>query len=273
VRTHGIALLVLLPAALWAQKRDSTCTPPHTPDSLTVIVTAQLNAFDPKRPIPDSYRGLLLQEIATRLRVPQPFVLSTYVIPDSIDGAKNEPQRAYAGLYAMLAISIDNSSIAAKLAVSSAVPAFDKALIDAVNAIAAVGAVPSLPESARGKKLELRLRIGTVQHVDSGEALFRVRVPLARLSSDPMPKPGTRGPRYPEELRQVNMEGSVLVQFVVDEEGLALAGSIRVIRATHLLFAESVLEFIKKMRLHPARIGGCAVAVVVAQPVNFTLRR
>ncbi|MGH7677430.1 MAG: energy transducer TonB [Gemmatimonadaceae bacterium] len=267
-------VLVLLPTLLTAQRREPACVPPHTPDSLTVAVTAKLTPFDTSQALPAPFVGLLLQEIGTRLEIPQPFVLSTYIAPDTLDGRENKPRRAYAGVYAMFAITVHRGTIKPLLASSTGVPAFDTALLKAISSVGADSAVPPLPESLRNEQVELRLRIYTSPQLEKGEeTLFRLRVPVAMLSHDVKPLRPRSPLHYPDELRRVNMQGSVLTQYVVDEAGLPLEGSLRIVSATHALFAQAVIEFIPKARFEPARIGGCPVAVTVQQPFNFVLVR
>ena len=267
------AWLLFVPVALGAQQEaSSACRPAHTPDSLTVVVTAQLTPFDPAQPVPASYPGLLLDEIVFRLQLPRPFVVSTWFQPDSIGGQPNKDARAFAGLFAMVAITLHEGSIKARLASTSAVPAFDAALLRAVESVGADATIAPLPDSLRTKTLDLRLLIQTTETPGSSDALFRLRVPVARVSKPVSQRPGTMALRYPDELRRQHVEGSVVVQFVVNEEGKPLGGSIRVLKATHLLFAQNVVEAVPRARYLPAEIGGCPVAVVVQQPFNFSLR-
>jgi TonB family protein len=268
---RSVGILMLVPTLLIAQRTERACIPPHTPDSLTVVVGAQVTSFDTSVTLPPSFTGLFLQEISNRLRPPTPFVLSTYQGLDSLDGLPT-PGRAYAGAFAMFAITVRDKTVKGGLSASSGVPGIDRAFIDAINRVGADSATPPLPAELRKSRVELRLRVFTAVGVADGDALFRVRVPLATLSH-PVALKATRGAlRYPEELRRENMEGSVLLSFVVDEQGRPLDGSVRLVKATHALFAQAVLGFLPKQRFEPARIGGCPVAQLVQWPFNFSLR-
>ena len=74
-------------------------------------------------------------------------------------------------------------------------------------------------------------------------------------------------------LRSANVEGEVLVQFVVDTTGRVENGSVKVLKSSHDLFTNSVRSALSNMRFYPAEIGGRKVKQLVQQPFNFTLTR
>jgi protein TonB len=85
--------------------------------------------------------------------------------------------------------------------------------------------------------------------------------------------PGVRPPAYPEALRGAGIEGKVLVEFVVDERGQAVQGSIRVVQSDNDLFADAVRVALGRMRFTPAEVGGKKVSQLVQMPFVFTLNR
>ena len=60
-------------------------------------------------------------------------------------------------------------------------------------------------------------------------------------------------PRYPDRLRDLRVEGEVLVQFTVNENGRADAGSMQVVRSPHALLTEAVRAVLPQFRFEPAR--------------------
>ncbi|MEO5589441.1 MAG: TonB family protein [Gemmatimonadaceae bacterium] len=84
---------------------------------------------------------------------------------------------------------------------------------------------------------------------------------------------GGYAPEYPVSLRNARIEGSVTLQFVVDKEGRARAGSERILASTNELFAATVLRSLPQMRFVPARIGNRPVAQTVQQLFAFRLDR
>jgi protein TonB len=83
--------------------------------------------------------------------------------------------------------------------------------------------------------------------------------------------PGTKGPAFPDVLRSIGTQGTVLAQFVVDSTGRALADTFTALHSDHPLFTASVRTALSRMRFVPAEIGGRKVAQLVQQPFQFTL--
>lgn len=95
---------------------------------------------------------------------------------------------------------------------------------------------------------------------------FQVEQPVTQL-------PGSASPRYPDILRQAEIEGDVMAQFVVDEQGVADVSTFKVLKSSHDLFTESVRLALPNMRFTPARVGGKAVKQLVQQPFGFRVAR
>jgi protein TonB len=84
---------------------------------------------------------------------------------------------------------------------------------------------------------------------------------------------GNPVPEYPRALRNANVEGTVLVQFVIDTTGRADLHSFRAITSPHTLFADAVRDAVARMRFQPARVGERPVRVLVQQRFAFRLAR
>jgi protein TonB len=76
---------------------------------------------------------------------------------------------------------------------------------------------------------------------------------------------------YPQVLRQSRVSGRVLIELVVDEEGLPVPGSARVIEASHPAFGEAALRAVDRFRFSPAKVGGTPVPVVVTIPIQWSV--
>lgn len=85
--------------------------------------------------------------------------------------------------------------------------------------------------------------------------------------------PGARPPAYPESLRGAGIEGKVLVEFVVDERGQPVQGSIRLVQSDNDLFTDAVRVALGRLRFTPAEVGGKKVSQLVQMPFVFTLNR
>jgi protein TonB len=83
--------------------------------------------------------------------------------------------------------------------------------------------------------------------------------------------PLSDGPAYPEALRSKQIEGSVMVRFIVDTLGFADSSSFRVIEATHPGFADAVRSALPRMRFLPAETAGRHVPQLVMQLFRFVL--
>ena len=83
--------------------------------------------------------------------------------------------------------------------------------------------------------------------------------------------PGAPLPKYPESLRGAGIEGKVVAEFVVDEEGRVALDSVRFVRSDNVLFEEAVRNVLKRTHFAPAEIGGKKVRQLVQMPFVFTI--
>ena len=84
---------------------------------------------------------------------------------------------------------------------------------------------------------------------------------------------GGAPPRYPDVLRNAGVEGQVIAEFVVDEQGRSEERSVRFVRAGNPLFEDAVRVALRRMRFIPAEIGGRKVKQLVQMPFVFTITR
>jgi outer membrane biosynthesis protein TonB len=78
-------------------------------------------------------------------------------------------------------------------------------------------------------------------------------------------------PPYPEAMLKKHIEGTVLVQYVVDTSGFADTSSFKVLYTTHKDFASSVRRTLPFMRFRPALMGLVKVKQLVQQPFAFRI--
>jgi TonB family protein len=78
-------------------------------------------------------------------------------------------------------------------------------------------------------------------------------------------------PAYPESMLRRRIEGSVIVQYVVDTLGHADTLTFRVISATHADFARAVKTTLPRMRFRPAIMANRLVPQLVQQPFAFRI--
>jgi len=80
-------------------------------------------------------------------------------------------------------------------------------------------------------------------------------------------------PRYPETLRQAQVEGNVIIMFAIDTAGRVLMPSVKVLRSTHDLFTRAVMDALPGFRFQPAELGGHRVPSLAEMPFEFTIGR
>ncbi|MFN8572212.1 MAG: TonB family protein [Gemmatimonadaceae bacterium] len=78
-------------------------------------------------------------------------------------------------------------------------------------------------------------------------------------------------PPYPASLLRKHVEGSVMVQYVVDTTGRADTASFKVLATTHKEFAQSVRTTLPQMRFHAAIMAGRHVKQLVQQAFSFRI--
>lgn len=85
--------------------------------------------------------------------------------------------------------------------------------------------------------------------------------------------PGAPREHYPNALRAANVEGSVLLQFVVDAKGMVDTTTIKVLKSTHDSFSLSARATLRRTHFTPAEVGGRRVKQLVQMPFQFSLKR
>ena len=79
-------------------------------------------------------------------------------------------------------------------------------------------------------------------------------------------------PVYPRAFESMGVAGRVVLEYVVNTDGMVERGSVRVIETSHAVFSESAVHAIEASRFRPARLGKIAVKQLVRQAVRFAGR-
>lgn len=79
-------------------------------------------------------------------------------------------------------------------------------------------------------------------------------------------------PQYPRMMQQANIEGNVLLQFVVETDGHVSRSTIEVLNSTHRAFEGPARDMIQKCLFRPGRVRASAVRVLVQMPIVFALQ-
>ena len=78
---------------------------------------------------------------------------------------------------------------------------------------------------------------------------------------------------YPDLLRRAGIEGTVLVEVIIDTTGHAEPASMRIVQSSNRAFELSARDAVLKSLYRPGRVRGQAVRVLVQVPINFSIRR
>lgn len=79
-------------------------------------------------------------------------------------------------------------------------------------------------------------------------------------------------PTYPPMLKEAGIQGTVVVEFVVDTTGHPEPSSWRVISSPQNLFTTAAKDAVLRTIYRPGRMRGRAVRVLVRQPISFTFK-
>jgi TonB family protein len=80
-------------------------------------------------------------------------------------------------------------------------------------------------------------------------------------------------PEYPRMPLEARIEGTVVLEAIIDTLGHPEPGSIRVITSTHRAFEAAATAAMRRALYQPGRVQGHRVRVLVRQPVRFALPR
>jgi TonB family protein len=113
----------------------------------------------------------------------------------------------------------------------------------------------------------IRLRFGMEPDESDGIARFAlIEEPVRALLA-------MRSLTYPEFARVSDIEGEVVVSFVVRPEGMVDPSTVHVARASNIVLRDAVLAALHHMQFRPAMIDCRPVSQLVVQPFTFTLQR
>ncbi len=79
-------------------------------------------------------------------------------------------------------------------------------------------------------------------------------------------------PMYPPLLMQAGIEGTVMVQAIIDTMGRVEPSSLKITQTANPGFNESAKQTVLKSLFRPARVYGRAVRVLIQLPVTYTIR-
>ncbi|MEO5818829.1 MAG: TonB family protein [Gemmatimonadaceae bacterium] len=142
-------------------------------------------------------------------------------------------------------------------------PSAPVALSRVANAVASSPRRPGGVVDVRAGNRTATPRRDSVPARSTVPAMEKTPEPRARTESANAPAPNAPTsptligaapqPQYPESLRDQQIEGEVVVQFVVDETGRPDVSSMTVVRSPHALLTNAVRAVLPQFRFEPAR--------------------
>ena len=126
------------------------------------------------------------------------------------------------------------------------------------------------------RQVQPRKAEAQLQHRNSNEP--EPRLPTGtyfeyQVERPALPLPSNSPPRYPSELRAANVEGEVMAQFIVNENGSVDSTTFTVVRAEQPEFVQAVRAALSSFRFSPALVGGRPVKQLVQMPFKFGLSK
>ena len=301
-----LPLLVLIAGALGSPPADTVPPPPacdsavlRTPvgSATDTLVLTLRRADGSTARLPSPWAEATLDAVARHLVLPRPVALPAWVPLRSLaPGAGQTASDTIVPTLFNAAFAVVTAAgrlqEAPALAASSLDGRADDALLRAVRAADSARALAPAPVGP-GEALRVLVGLG-IAGAEADRAAGRARAdgglvarattavttypvePIRRdrllLTESPAPAAATGpGPRYPSQALRAGEEGSAAVTYVLDEQGVPVAGTLLAVSYTGRAFARAALDFLPGARFTPGRVAGCAVPMLVRQPFEFRL--
>lgn len=182
------------------------------------------------------------------------------------------------------AVTVQKGALAraAKRAVALLVPDLTQLRVAVDASLAALAKVPDAPDLEITARTSGPKDFGDVSTSDllGGSVMYAMTHPGKgnAYGSDVVekiawPEKGNPKPRYPEVLQRQGVEGSFVVEFVVDSTGKVDEKTLNFPSSTHPMFLRAVRDALLHSRFFPAELGGTHVRQLVQQQFSFVLVR
>jgi hypothetical protein len=231
--------------------------PPAT-DTIKYRVYAKLEAPARKDSLPSAYVGLVLDGLRRGLVVPNPLGLTVYAAMTSAGGAVIAP-----AVYGEIEFTLDTAGKMsdAHLTQSSLSPALDQSFYDAPRRADSLQAFPAQIGVSSPGPIRFFVSFSPFDsHPGQSMSLFAVRMPAWRPGTRPEIDPAREiTPVLPAAAQNAAVGDSVTIQFVVDEHGAPVTNTMRLLSASHVEYAQAVIDAGLHSQYVPALAAGCPV--------------
>jgi hypothetical protein len=262
VRSAALPAVVIPPAC--------AAMPPAT-DTVKYRVYATIETPGRSDSLPSAYLGFVLDALRQGVVVPNPLGVTVYAPMASPGGDVMAP-----AVYGEIEFTLDEGGKVSDvhLTQSSLSPALDQSLYDAPRRADSMQAFPAEIGVTDPGPVRFFVSFSAFQsRLGQSLPMFAVRMPAW--------KPGTRPGIDPEHderpVFRVAVGGeigavgdSVAIQFVVDERGMPVKNTVRLLSAKHVQYAQAVIDATLRSQFTPAMAAGCPVKGLTERSSRLT---
>lgn len=115
------------------------------------------------------------------------------------------------------------------------------------------------------------VELGVATGVEVTGPVDLTQVFMEAVVDEPPERISFPAPEYPRILLEAGVEGSVILEAIIDTTGHAEPASIKVVESTNRAFEAPAREAMRKALFRPGRIRGQPVRVLVHMPIRFVI--
>lgn len=115
------------------------------------------------------------------------------------------------------------------------------------------------------------VELGVAEGVTIGGPVDLTQIFVEAVVDEPPERISFPPPEYPRILLEARVEGTVVLEAVIDTTGHAEPPSIKVVSSTNRAFESPARESMRKALFRPGRVRGQAVRVLVQMPLRFVI--
>lgn len=252
--------------------QDTCASLPPPTDTIEYRVYATLVAPARKDTLPTSYVQFVLDGLRHGFTVPTPLNVPAF---GPFVGGRTGVMAPV--VFGEVEFTLDATGKASDihLTQSSLSPALDRSLYDAPRRADSLGLFPGqFDVSDRGKIRFFVALSSSPPATPDAMPYFAVRMPGWNPGSQAVTDPQHDWkPTFPIQAIQAAVGDSVAIQFAVDEHGVPIKTTMRVLGAGYLQYAELVVDAALRSRYVPATAGGCPVKGLMSRSWKLTVTR
>jgi hypothetical protein len=250
-----------------------------TADSVQSTFAATVQSFNPRRPLPTLYAGLLGEGLREQLKLPPGLVFPVFEA-DSIATKASPSAKTWMGVPSMsvvYGVTIDSGKMSRVRRIAGASSgAFDLAVAHALTVLDSSGVIPPLPQELGPEPLEISVAIARVPLRALHPAITNPGVPVVPLFLVLSPAyevtrrvgPGPEFARSTPQPPTKREDEAVIVRVVVGADGLVGQESMQVVAYSSTGYIRNVFETIPDWRFKPLVLSGCPVPAI--EELTFT---